>query len=137
MKQIRILIVDDVQLNLNVAKALFNRIGFDKIFTAGSGKAALELLGKQPVDLILSDIWMPEMNGSDFSAAVKKDPRFAHIPIVAQTADVETNGNFDMSHFDAVIQKPLTKEKLSRMVKRIIGNRDLRKGDGGAPVNLG
>jgi len=137
MKRIRILVVDDVPLNLRVAKALFNRIGFDKIFTAGSGRAALELLGRQPVDLILSDMWMPEMNGAEFSAEVKKDPRLAHIPIVAQTADVETNGNFDMSHFDAIIQKPLTKAKLSGMVKRILEDGDLRKGDGGAPVNLG
>ena len=136
-KAIRILIVDDVKLNLRVAKALFERIGFDDVLTADSGKAALELLGRQPVDLILSDIWMPEMNGSEFSAEVKKDPRFAHIPIVAQTADVETNGNFDMSHFDAVIQKPLTKEKLSNMIKRIVEEGGLRKGDGGAPVNLG
>ena len=134
---IRILIVDDVPLNLHVAKALFNRIGFDDVFTAESGRAALELLGKQPIDLILSDMWMPGMSGAEFSAEVKKDPRFAHIPIVAQTADVETNGNFDMSHFDAVIQKPLTKEKLSGIVKRVIGEGGLRKGDGGAPVNLG
>ena len=68
---------------------------------------------------------------------MKQDPRFAHIPIVAQTADVETNGNFDMSHFDAIILKPLTKEKLSNMVKRIIEDGELQKGDGGAPVNLG
>ena len=136
-KQIRILIVDDVQLNLHVAKALFNKIGFNDVYTADSGKAALELLGGQPIDLILSDMWMPEMNGSEFSAEVKKDPRFAHIPIVAQTADVETNGNFDMSHFDAIILKPLTKGKLSNMVKRIIVDGDLRKGDGGGPVNLG
>ena len=136
-KRIRILIVDDVLLNLRVAKALFNRIGFDDILTVRSGKAALELLGKQPVDLILSDMWMPEMNGAEFSAEVKKDPRFSHIPIVAQTADVETNGNFDMSHFDAVILKPLTKEKLSDMVRRIIVEGELQKGDGGAPINLG
>ncbi len=137
MKPIRILIVDDVPLNLHVAKALFNKIGFDEIFTAGSGRAALELLDRQPVDLILSDMWMPEMSGAEFSAEVKKDPRFAHIPIVAQTADVETSGNFDMSHFDAVILKPLTKAKLSNMVKRIIEDGDLRKGDDGAPINLG
>jgi len=89
------------------------------------------------VDLILSDMWMPEMNGAEFSAEVKKDPRFARIPIVAQTADVETNGNFDMSHFDAIIQKPLTKAKLSNLVKHIIEDGGLRKGDGGVPVNLG
>jgi len=137
VKAIRVLVVDDVPMNLHVAKALFNKIGFNNISTADSGKAALELLGKQPIDLILSDMWMPEMDGSELSAEVKKDPRFAHIPIVAQTADVETGGNFDMSHFDAIIMKPLTKEKLSNMVRRIFEDGDLQKGDGGAPVNLG
>ena len=68
---------------------------------------------------------------------MKKDPRLEHIPIVAQTADVETNGNFDMSHFDAIIQKPLTKAKLSNLVKRIIEDGHRRKGDGVEPVNLG
>jgi PAS domain S-box-containing protein len=137
VKTIRILIVDDVPMNLRVAKALFNKIGFNNVFTAGSGKEALAFLDKQPVDLILSDMWMPEMNGSQLSAEVKSNPRFAHIPIVAQTADVETSGNFDMSHFDAIILKPVTKEKLSHMVKRIIKDGDLQKGDGGMPVNLG
>ena len=137
VKTIRILIVDDIPMNLRVAKALFNKIGFENVFTAGSGREALELLNKQPIDLILSDMWMPEMNGMQLSAEVKMDPRFAHIPVVAQTADVETSGNFDMSHFDAIILKPLTKEKLANMVKRIIVDGDLRKGDGGKPVNLG
>ena len=68
---------------------------------------------------------------------MKNNPGFAHIPIVAQTADVESNGNFDMSHFDAIILKPLTQEKLSNMVKRIIVDEDLQKGPGGTPVNLG
>ena len=77
------------------------------------------------------------MNGMQLSGEVKRNPRFAHIPIIAQTADVESNGNFDMSHFDAIILKPLTKEKLSNMVKRIIVDGDLRKGEDGMPVNLG
>ena len=124
-------------MNLHVAKALFEKISFKNVSTAGSGKAALELLGKQPVDLILSDLWMSEMDGSQLSAEVKKDPRFAHIPIIAQTADVETGGNFDMSHFDAIILKPLTREKLSNMVKRIFEDGALRKDKDGAPVNLG
>ena len=42
-----------------------------------------------------------------------------------------------MSHFDAIILKPLTKDKLSNMVKRIMEDGGLQKGDGGAPVNLG
>ena len=135
VKAIRILIVDDVPMNLRVAKALFNKIGFDNVFTAGSGKEAFEFLDKQPVDLILSDMWMPEMSGAQLSAEIKKKPELSGIPIVAQTADVESTGNFDMSHFDAIILKPLTKEKLSNMVKRII--EDGGTNNGGGPINLG
>jgi len=135
VKAIRILIVDDVPMNLRVAKALFGKIGFDNVFTAGSGKEALEFLDKQPVDLVLSDMWMPEMNGTQLSVEIKRNPKLAHIPIVAQTADVETSGNFDMSHFDAIILKPLTKEKISNMVKRIIEDGGIGNGEG--PINLG
>jgi PAS domain S-box-containing protein len=138
VKEIRILVVDDVPMNLRVAKALFKKIGFPNVFIAGSGKEALELLEKQPIDLILSDMWMPEMNGAQLSAAVKKDPRFSHIPVVAQTADVETSGNFDMSYFDAILLKPITGEKLSNMIKRIVEDGLGREGnDGDGPINLG
>ncbi len=135
LKALRILIVDDVPMNLRVAKALFGKIGFDNVFTAVSGREALEILDKQPVDLVLSDMWMPEMNGTELSAEIRKNPKFAHITVVAQTADVETSGNFDMSHFDAIILKPITKEKLSNMVKRIFEDGEM--GKGGGPVNLG
>ena len=135
VKKIRILIVDDVPMNLRVAQALFNKIGFSNVFTAGSGKEALDFLDKQPVDLILSDMWMPEMNGMQLSVEVKNNPRFAHIPIVAQTADVETSGNFDMSHFNAILLKPLTREKLTNMIKRII--EDGETGGGNGPIHLG
>ena len=138
VKSICILIVDDVPMNLRVAKALFKKIGFNNVLIAGSGKEALEILEKQPVDLILSDMWMPEMNGAQLSAAVKKDPRFSHISVVAQTADVETSGNFDMSNFDAIILKPLTGEKLSNMINRIVANGDERKDNAqDGPINLG
>ena len=42
-----------------------------------------------------------------------------------------------MSHFDTIILKPLTGEKLSNMVRRIFEDSDLRKGNGGMPVTPG
>jgi len=138
LSALRILIVDDVPMNLRVAKAIFAKIGYPNVFIAGSGKEALELLGKQPIDLILSDMWMPEMNGAQLAAEVKRNPEFAHIPIVAQTADVETGGNFDMSNFDAIILKPITKEKLSDMVRRVMCDGIAKDENAkGGPVNLG
>jgi CheY-like chemotaxis protein len=80
-------------------------------------------------------MWMPEMNGMQLSAEVKNNPGFTHVPIIAQTADVETAANFDMSHFDAILLKPLTREKISNLVKRIIEDGERR--EDGRPINLG
>ena len=126
-------------MNLRVVKAIFNKIGLKDVVTMGSGREALDYLEKDLVDIILSDMWMPEMNGADFSAAVKKVPRLKHIPIVAQTADVETRGNFDMSNFDAILLKPVTKEKLTNMIERVLGLGDHDKpGDEeGGLIDLG
>ena len=139
ISKLRIMVVDDVPMNLRVVKAIFNKIGVKNVVTMGSGREALHYLEKDLVDIILSDMWMPEMNGAEFSAAVKKIPRLRHIPIVAQTADVETRGNFDMSNFDAILLKPMTKEKLTNMIERVLGLGDHDKpGDEeGGLIDLG
>ena len=139
ISKLRIMVVDDVPMNLRVVKAIFNKIGVKDVVTMGSGREALDYLEKDLVDIILSDMWMPEMNGAEFSSAVKKVPRLRHIPIVAQTADVETRGNFDMSNFDAILLKPVTKEKLTNMIERVLGLGDHDKpGDEeGGLIDLG
>jgi len=139
VSEIRIMVVDDVPMNLRVVKAIFHKIGVKNVVTAGSGPEALDYLEHDLVDIILSDMWMPEMNGAQFSAAVKKNPKLAHIPIVAQTADVETRGNFDMSNFDAILLKPVTKEKLTNMIERIMGldKQNENSGGEGGLIDLG
>ena len=139
ISKLRIMVVDDVPMNLRVVKAIFNKIGVKDVVTKGSGREALDYLEKDLVDIILSDMWMPEMNGAQFSAAVKAIPRLKHIPIVAQTADVETRGNFDMSHFDAILLKPVTKEKLTNMIERVlgVGDHDKPGDEEGGLIDLG
>ena len=138
ISKLRIMVVDDVPMNLRVVKAIFNKIGVKDVVTKGSGREALDYLEKDLVDIILSDMWMPEMNGAQFSAAVKAIPRLKHIPIVAQTADVETRGNFDMSNFDAILLKPVTKEKLTNMIERVLGLGKSENGDEeGGLIDLG
>ena len=44
-----------------------------EVFTAGGGKEALEFLQRTPVDIVISDLVMPEMNGQEFMAAVSRE----------------------------------------------------------------
>ena len=63
-------------------------------------------------DLVLSDMWMPQMDGTQLAEAMRKDRRLAEIPIVAVTADVDVGSTYDMSLFAKVIAKPVTNDKL-------------------------
>jgi CheY-like chemotaxis protein len=54
------------------------------VSTASNGREALELLESQPVDLILSDVVMPDLDGYDLYTAVRT--RYPHLPVVLMTA---------------------------------------------------
>jgi len=111
LNQVKILLVDDLPMNIAVLNAILKRCGA-AVKTAASGRQALDMLRDFQPQIILTDLWMPEMNGAEFAAAVWAQPEFAAVPIVAVTADTDCRNNFDLSHFSAVLNKPITHQQL-------------------------
>ncbi len=109
-----ILIVDDVPVNLKVLKAMLKQLDLD-CRMAGSGLEALAEIDKKVPDLILTDMWMPNMNGHDLALKIRDDSRCKNVRIIAITADSETKATFNMDCFDDVFLKPLTLEKLRKL----------------------
>ncbi|MDD4817863.1 MAG: response regulator [Victivallaceae bacterium] len=62
-----VLPVDDVEMNLRVMSALCRRVGLHNIAVASTGSAALAKMAEQRFDLILTDMWMPGMNGAELA----------------------------------------------------------------------
>jgi two-component system cell cycle response regulator len=81
----RILIVDDVPANVRLLEARLQAEYFD-VRTATSGRDALETALRERVDLVLLDVMMPDMSGFEVCAALKADPRTAHVPVIMVTA---------------------------------------------------
>lgn len=112
---VKILIVDDNPLNLKVAKNLLDAFK-PTVLVATSGKAALNCLEKQQVDLILLDYLMPEMDGLQTLKAI----RAAHalIPVVAFTADTTAQAKETLLAygFDDVLLKPIEANKLESIL---------------------
>ena len=116
-KRFHLLIVDDVPLNLSVLKALLKKIGVNDIETAVDGEDAWEKIqtSDRPFDFVLTDIWMPKMNGRELVEKIREDERFVALPVYAVTADVEEQKTFAQRGFTGVLLKPLTIDKLSAL----------------------
>ena len=111
------LIVDDVPVNLMVEQALLRRFGISEVTTAASAAEALATLDKHgPFDLILTDLWMPEMDGYALCDNLRADPRWKDLPIYAVTADVEARKSIVSRGFDGILLKPVTKETLGEFL---------------------
>ena len=98
-------------MNLMVLKALVKKIGDFEIETAMDGKEALARLqdsGKPAFDAVLTDMWMPELDGAGLVAAIRADPRLAKTPVHVITADVELQETFAEKGFDSIVLKPVT-----------------------------
>lgn len=80
----RILIVDDEPMNVTLLERLFVREY--EVFTATSGRAALEQLSKKVFDCLLLDIMMPGLSGLHVLEALRKDPVTADLPVILVSA---------------------------------------------------
>ena len=86
---IHVLLVEDNEINQQIAVELLESAGA-RVSVAGNGHEAVEMLRAAPQPppwtMILMDLQMPVMDGHQATREIRKDPRFAHIPIVAMTA---------------------------------------------------
>ena len=115
-KNISLLIVDDVDMNRKVLKAMCAKMGVVDIETASSAQEALAILQARKFSLVLTDIWMPEMSGEDLAHEIRKVRDYDDIPIVAVTADIEVGGNFDVNVFSGILLKPITIAKIKKII---------------------
>ncbi|HEX3761517.1 MAG TPA: response regulator [Kofleriaceae bacterium] len=117
-----VLIVDDDPDLLDVTSFVIENEGM-AVETARHGQEALALLaaGRMPA-LVLLDLMMPVMNGWEFLAAVAKDPRLEHIPVVVLTAAEHT----EVPGAREVLSKPMDLKELLRVVEHYL------RGDKGA-----
>ena len=110
----RVLIVDDQKVNLIVLKTMLKKLGSFDIVMAADGKEALDKLtsAETPFDLVLTDMWMPNMDGEGLVRAIRADERLAALPVHVVTADTEMPDKFRDIGFDGILLKPVSVEKL-------------------------
>ena len=123
LTDVKLLIVDDNQLNLKVACKLFERFNANHIVTCESGFACLDKIKRGEIyDVILLDDMMPKMSGVETLAELKKIPGFK-IPVVALTANAITGmkEKYLSDGFDDYLAKPIEKNEFIRVMNELLG----------------
>ena len=108
----RVLVVDDMTMNRKILGIHLNNLGIKESRFAENGEVALEVMKEWVPDVVLTDMWMPKMDGTQLAEAMRMDRRLAEVPVVAVTADVDVGSTYDMSLFAKIISKPVTTDKL-------------------------
>lgn len=116
-----ILIVDDDIRNVFALTHVLGRVGISVKY-AENGREGLEVLDRTPdVSLVLMDIMMPEMDGYEMIAAIRRTPRFADLPIIALTAKAMPGDREKAieSGADDYVPKPVDVDRLLSVICRL------------------
>ena len=125
MSQIRALIVDDSSVMRKIVERSLRQAGLDlfSVIEAGNGADALGLLDGNLVDLILSDINMPVMDGLEFVRQLQSMDKTRHIPVVMITTEGSESNVVQALSLGAkgYIRKPFTPDQVKEHVLPVLG----------------
>ena len=119
----RILLVEDnVELLMLMQTLLSSRY---HVTTAHNGKEALGLVEQQELDLIISDVMMPEMDGNELTRCIKENPNTSHLPVILLTAKTQESDREKSMRIgaDDYVTKPFRMGDLELRIRNIIENR--------------
>jgi two-component system chemotaxis response regulator CheY len=120
MSEVRTLIVDDSSVMRKIVERSLRQAGLDTlvVFEAGSGTDGLELLKAEHVDLILSDINMPSMDGLEFLRQIRAQNLAPGVPVVMITTESseEHVKQAILAGAQGYIRKPFTAEQVKERV---------------------
>ncbi len=117
-----ILVVDDNERNLRLARDVLQFAGFRVVEAAGGSEGIAAALEYLP-DVILMDIRLPDIDGTEVVRMIRSDPRISEIPVVALTSlAMKGDREWFLQHgFDGYLEKPISVRELPDQVRAFCG----------------
>ena len=121
-RSLHVLVIEDEDVHRELLVAMLSSRGH-QVTAARNGREALQALARQPADVALMDLQMPEMDGFQTAAAIRSWERIAggHLPIIAMTASAlsDEEDTCRRAGMDRFITKPLSRLALYRAVEEL------------------
>lgn len=116
----KLLLVEDNKELLTLMK---EALGDDfSVYTSSNGKEALDILDKENIDLIVSDVMMPVMDGFELTKTVKSNLNYSHIPVILLTAKVANEFHLEGMEYgaDVYLGKPFPMKLLKKQIENLL-----------------
>jgi twitching motility two-component system response regulator PilH len=111
-----VLLAEDDPALRRYLEIVIQRAGYD-VISAADGLEAMKLLLSKPVDVVVTDALMPNLNGYELSRFVRSSPQLSDLPIVLLSALDPKNA--EVEHVDAFIAKPVAPDDLLECLGRL------------------
>jgi DNA-binding response OmpR family regulator len=120
-KKLKILIIDDEPLIREVVKLALDHADFDAV-ALESPKFAMTVIKQSKPDLVLMDLYMPELNGLDLVRALQADAATKRIPVIVMTGSNETIDNISAIQAGAFeyVAKPISAQALIEKIRKVL-----------------
>ncbi len=127
-----VLVIDDFSLMRATLSASMERAGH-RVLCAANGQIGLEILAQQPVDLVLTDVIMPEKNGLEFIGEARKShPRLPIVAISGGARDMAKSYSLKVARYfgaTRVVRKPFSQQELFAAIEQAIGDGNSSDGE--------
>jgi two-component system cell cycle response regulator DivK len=120
----RILVVEDNPLNLKLVRVVLQPAGYD-VIEAQSGEEALHVAQEDPPDLVLMDLQLPGIDGTETLHRLRRGPLRRDVPVVAVTAFAmaEDRERASLAGFDGYVEKPISVRDLPGQIEAFLDGR--------------
>lgn len=121
MEKKRILIIEDQVLFRTIMQDMLTAEGFN-VIVAKDASNAMQLINTLTIDCVITDLYMPDIDGIEFILQLRKNPKYRHIPIIMYTSEKseEIKNKALAAGVSTFISKPSTGENIAKVIKSLL-----------------
>jgi len=114
-----VLLVEDDRALRRYLEIVLERAGY-KVISAADGLEAMKLALTSPIDIVVTDAMMPNLNGYQLCRFLKNSSQLSHLPIVLLSAREPKEGSWEREQADAFLAKPVSAQDLTDCLERLL-----------------
>ena len=121
-RQISVLLAEDDRALRRFLEVVLERAGY-QVISASDGLEAMKLVLSSPIDVVVTDAMMPNLNGHEFCRFLRNSPTLSHLPVILLSALERKDANQNAEQADAFLSKPVSGESLVECIEKLLARK--------------